>query len=67
MVQAQKAWGEDLEVLDANALLAELNPALELNRGRRTVQLWPQIHGTDAMFIALLRKRPAGELETKRD
>ena len=67
VVQAQKAWGEDLEVLDANALLAELNPALELNRGRRTVQLWPQIHGTDAMFIALLRKRPAGELETKRD
>ena len=66
VVQAQKAWGEDLEVLDANALLAELNPSLELNRNRRTVQLWPQVHGTDAMFIALLHKRADGELATKR-
>ncbi len=24
---------------------------------RKTVQLWPQIHGTDAMFIALFRKQ----------
>jgi 16S rRNA (cytosine967-C5)-methyltransferase len=66
VVQAQKTWGDDLEVLDANELLAELNPSLELNRSRRTVQLWPQVHGTDAMFIALLRKRAVGELESKR-
>jgi hypothetical protein len=43
-------------------ILHQLNPALKLNKERKTVQLWPQIHGTDAMFIALLQK--AGGLET---
>jgi len=23
-----------------------------------SVQLWPHVHGTDAMFIALLRREP---------
>jgi len=25
-----------------------------------TLQLWPHLHGTDAMFVALLRRRPPG-------
>lgn len=47
-----------LELLDANAVLAGLNPNLHLNRNRKTAQLWPHIHQTDAMFIALLTKSP---------
>jgi 16S rRNA (cytosine967-C5)-methyltransferase len=47
-----------LALLDANAVLAGLNPNLHLNRNRKTAQLWPHIHQTDAMFIALLTKSP---------
>jgi 16S rRNA (cytosine967-C5)-methyltransferase len=45
-----------LELLDANAVLAKINPGLQLNRKRKTAQLWPHLHQTDAMFIALLAK-----------
>lgn len=47
-----------LALLDANAVLAGLNPNLHLNHNRKTTQLWPHIHQTDAMFIALLAKSP---------
>ncbi len=47
-----------LALLDANAVLAGLNPNLHLNHNRKTAQLWPHIHQTDAMFIALLSKSP---------
>lgn len=48
-----------LELLNANSVLAEINPTLAatLNPARKTAQLWPHIHGTDAMFIALLKKK----------
>lgn len=51
---------EDIEQLDARpAVAAGLLPGLEsstdLGDGP-AVQLWPHIHGTDAMFIALLRR-----------
>jgi 16S rRNA (cytosine967-C5)-methyltransferase len=45
----------EVERLDARAALPEDMPALG---DGPTVQLWPHRHGTDAMFIALLR-RPA--------
>ena len=45
-----------LELIDANGILAGINPGLHLNRNRKTAQLWPHIHQTDAMFIALLTK-----------
>lgn len=45
-----------VELLDANRVLANINPNLHLNRNRNTAQLWPHIHQTDAMFIALLAK-----------
>lgn len=41
-----------VEVLDAPAVLPEIPDAA---RGRY-LQLWPHRHGTDAMFLALLRK-----------
>ena len=54
--RAQHKLGDTVKLLDAVAVLKQLNPMLKLNEKRKTVQLWPQIHGTDAMFIALLEK-----------
>lgn len=50
---------DDIEVLDARPFVREVaGPGLgELGEGPY-VQLWPHLHGTDAMFLALLRKRP---------
>ena len=45
-----------LELLDTNAVLGRINPRLVLNSKRKTAQLWPHLHQTDAMFIALLTK-----------
>lgn len=45
-----------IELLDTNEVIAGINPALALNRDRKTTQLWPHLHQTDAMFIALLTK-----------
>jgi hypothetical protein len=42
--------------MDTNAVLAEINPHLHLNRNRKTAQLWPDLNQTDAMFIALIQK-----------
>jgi 16S rRNA (cytosine967-C5)-methyltransferase len=58
---AMVSWAEsqyrgDLELLPANAILNEINPNLGLDVTFKTAQLWPHIHGTDAMFIALFRK-----------
>ncbi len=61
---AEKTFVDNFELLDATKLLQGVNPELESNSninltsGRKTVQLWPQRQETDAMFIALLRKRP---------
>ena len=61
--RAQHKMGAELTVLDAVPVLQQLNPSLKLNTERKTVQLWPQIHGTDAMFIALLQKTHAAAAE----
>ncbi|KQX66690.1 RsmB/NOP family class I SAM-dependent RNA methyltransferase [Angustibacter sp. Root456] len=42
---------DDVELVDASALV----PVPDV--GGPTVQLWPHRHGTDAMFLALLRRR----------
>ena len=44
---------EGVEVVDAGSVLPEVPDAA---RGPY-LQLWPHRHGTDAMFLALLRKR----------
>jgi 16S rRNA (cytosine967-C5)-methyltransferase len=46
-----------VEVVDAPALLPEVPDAA---RGPY-VQLWPHRHGTDAMFCAILRRKPSGD------
>jgi 16S rRNA (cytosine967-C5)-methyltransferase len=47
----------DVEVMDASSLLPEVPNAA---RGPY-IQLWPHRHGTDAMFCAILRRKPSGE------
>ena len=50
----------DVSVLDAPAILAEAVPAgipaLPTPRDTRFAQFWPHRHGTDAIFLALLRR-----------
>lgn len=52
----------EVDLVDAASLAQRLTPEeLQLGSGSeiasKTVQLWPHRHGTDAMFIALLRRR----------
>lgn len=58
---AQVEWflrqNKDAELVDTTATLLEISPNLNLNRNRKTVQLWPHRNGTDAMFIALIQKK----------
>ena len=54
---AESKYRDNLELLPANAILNVINPDLGLDTAFRTTQLWPHIHGTDAMFIALFRKK----------
>jgi 16S rRNA (cytosine967-C5)-methyltransferase len=54
---AESKFRDNIELLPANDILNEINPDLGLDTGFRTAQLWPHIHGTDAMFIALFRKK----------
>ena len=49
---------EDLELLDAGAALDAVSLTGNLGAGHElTAQLWPHIHSTDAMFLALIRKK----------
>jgi 16S rRNA (cytosine967-C5)-methyltransferase len=52
------------EILDAPAMLSEV-PDLAAS-DPRFAQFWPHRHGTDAIFIALLRRRPLSERVTHR-
>jgi 16S rRNA (cytosine967-C5)-methyltransferase len=55
--------GEEVEELDARAVLREVaGSAIDLPdpvEASGRAQLWPHRHGTDAMSITLLRRRPA--------
>jgi 16S rRNA (cytosine967-C5)-methyltransferase len=46
---------DDLELLDATQYLPMTDAALA---GSRSAQLWPHRHGTDAMFLTLIRRKP---------
>ncbi|WP_258805682.1 RsmB/NOP family class I SAM-dependent RNA methyltransferase [Pseudarthrobacter sp. NS4] len=49
---------DDLELLDAGAALDAVSLTGSLGAGHEsTAQLWPHIHSTDAMFLALIRKK----------
>lgn len=50
---------DDLELLDAGSALDAVSLTGHLGAGHElTAQLWPHIHKTDAMFLALIRKKP---------
>ncbi|MEZ2388633.1 RsmB/NOP family class I SAM-dependent RNA methyltransferase [bacterium RCC_150] len=49
---------DDLEQLDAGAALDAISLRGDLGAGHGlTAQLWPHVHQTDAMFLALIRKK----------
>ncbi len=49
---------DDLELLDAGAVLDSVSLTGNLGAGNGlTAQLWPHVHSTDAMFLALIRKK----------
>lgn len=54
---AEKRIGANFELLDAPAVLKQINPALQINTNRKTAQLWPHANGTDAMYVALITKK----------
>ena len=47
----------ELELVNANEVLNRISPALGMSTNRKTAQLWTHLHATDAMFIAILRKK----------
>jgi 16S rRNA (cytosine967-C5)-methyltransferase len=53
---AQGKFKDQLELVNANGILNAINPNLKLDEKLFTTQLWPHVHGTDAMFLALMRK-----------
>jgi 16S rRNA (cytosine967-C5)-methyltransferase len=53
---AQNKFGKELELLPANEILNSMSPNLGLDESFKTAQLWPHLHGTDAMFLAIFRK-----------
>src|SRR6201995_1960124 len=56
---------DDVTILDAPAVLAEV-PRLrqaDSGDGSRFAQFWPHRHGTDAIFLALLRRNGSGTAE----
>ncbi|MFE4542610.1 RsmB/NOP family class I SAM-dependent RNA methyltransferase [Arthrobacter sp. NPDC056727] len=49
---------EDLELLDAGSVLDSVSLGGGLEAGHeKTAQLWPHVHSTDAMFLALIRRK----------
>jgi 16S rRNA (cytosine967-C5)-methyltransferase len=54
---AESKFGGNLELLPANHVLNQINPNLHLDESFKSAQLWPHLNGTDAMFIALFRKK----------
>ena len=52
VVSATLARRDDVELLDATVMLPQV-----AHVDGPYVQLWPHVHGTDAMFIAVLRRR----------
>lgn len=55
VAHAVLAARDDVELLDATGVMAQVDDCVGPMPG--TVQLWPHRHGTDAMFLALLRRR----------
>jgi 16S rRNA (cytosine967-C5)-methyltransferase len=54
VVNAVVSADPNVQIVDANAVLADV-PGTQ-SAGPLFAQLWPHRHGTDAIFIALLRR-----------
>ena len=52
----ERKHGAAVSLINATEVLKHLSPNLQINESRKTVQLWPHINGTDAMFISLITK-----------
>ena len=49
---------DDVELIDAGATLDGVSLTGALDAGHEsTAQLWPHVHGTDAMYLALIRRK----------
>lgn len=57
-VRAATKQGLVVETVDAAGVLRTIAPGIEglAGDGRHDVQLWPHVHGTDAMHLSLLRR-----------
>lgn len=53
--RAARKAGIEVETLDAPAVMHQIAPGLDLP-DRPDAQLWPHVHGTDAMHLTLLRR-----------
>jgi 16S rRNA (cytosine967-C5)-methyltransferase len=58
VVSEVTAARDDVLLLDAPALLSEVPDLASPGPGGQYAQFWPHLHGTDAIFLALLRRRP---------
>jgi 16S rRNA (cytosine967-C5)-methyltransferase len=58
VVREVTAARDDVLLLDAPALLGEVPDLASPGPDGRYAQFWPHRHGTDAIFLALLRRRP---------
>ena len=56
-VQDALARHPDFDLIDLKPVMNTISPDLRLNHSRKTIQLWTHLHGTDAMFMAALRKK----------
>lgn len=57
LAAAMRRWDGVLEPVDTRSVVASVaRDELDLAGEPETVQLWPHRHGTDAMFIALVRR-----------
>ena len=60
LASALERWSGQVEQLDTRGVVTALSrQQLDLAGEPETVQLWPHRHGTDAMFIALVRRTDA--------
>lgn len=51
-----QALENSVELINANRVLNQISPQLNLDESRNTAQLFTHLHQTDSMFLALLRK-----------
>jgi len=57
LAAAMRRWDGVIEPVDTRSVVASVaRDELDLAGDAETVQLWPHRHGTDAMFIALVRR-----------